>query len=118
MKHTFREEGDIVIVELSGKIMGETADSSITKIVYDYTKQNKVKFIFDFCNVEWMNSRGLGLLIAGATTARDKGGDLKLACACGKVKELLDTTHMFAVFKCYDSLEEAMKSFQSNTGAK
>jgi hypothetical protein len=51
------------------------------------------------------------LCIAGATTVRDKGGDLKLACACGKVKKLLDATQMFAVFDCYDSVDDAVKSF-------
>ena len=111
----FRELGDVVIIELSGKIYGEPTDSSIVNTVYEYVKQEKVNFVLDFCNVEWMNSRGLGLCIAAASTLREAGGDLKLACACGKVKELLDNTRMFEKFECFDTRDEAVKSFQAGS---
>jgi anti-sigma B factor antagonist len=112
MKHNFYEKDGIVIVELEGKIMGEPTDSSIVNKIYAYADQKKVKFIFDFTKVEWMNSRGLGLCISGATTLRNRDGDLKLACTSGKVMELLNKTKMFLVFDCYDSVDKAMAAFK------
>ena len=112
MKHRFYEKDGIVIVEFEGKIMGEPTDSSIVKKVYEYADQNKVNFIFDFTKVEWMNSRGLGLCISGATTLRNRDGDLKLACTSGKVLDLLNKTKMFLVFECYETVDMAMAAFK------
>ncbi len=111
MQYRIYEKDGIVVIEFSGKIMGETADSAIVKKVYEYADQKKVNFVFDFCHVEWMNSRGLGLCIASATTLRNRSGELKLACTVGKVQELLENTRMFHVFECFDSVDKAIASF-------
>ena len=111
MKHTFYEKDGIVIVELSGKIMGDPHDSSIMGKLYEYADRNMVKMIFDFTRVEWMNSRGLGICIGGAATLRNRGGDLKLLNPSPKVKELLEKTRMFGVFDCYDSMDSALAAF-------
>jgi anti-sigma B factor antagonist len=110
-KHTISEQGEVVILQLSGKIMGGPDDTPIVKMIYDLADEGKVKVVIDFCNVEWMNSRGLGICIAGATTLRNRGGDLKLACTSGKVKMLLEKTRMFAIFEDFSDVEEAIKSF-------
>jgi anti-sigma B factor antagonist len=111
MKHSSREEGDIAIIELNGKIMGDTEDIEVVDIIYKWADSGKNKVVLDLCKAEWMNSRGLGICISGATTLRNRGGDLKLACLSPKVKDLLDKTRMFGVFESFDSVDEAIKSF-------
>lgn len=111
-KHAIREENGVVILRLSGKIMGGPDDTPIVKMIYDLADEGKINVVIDFCDVEWMNSRGLGICIAGATTLRNRGGDLKLACTSGKVKMLLEKTRMFAIFEDFPDVEEAIKSFR------
>ena len=112
MKHAVREEKGVVIFELVGKIMGGPDDTSLVNAIYECADQNKTKVVIDLCRVEWMNSRGLGICIAGVTALRNRGGDLKLACTSGKVQTLLNNTRMFHVFETFDSVEEAVNSFQ------
>ena len=112
MKHEFYEKDGVVIVELSGKIMGDPSDSSIMTKLYEYADRLMVKMIFDFSRVEWMNSRGLGICIGGAATLRNRGGDLKLLNPSPKVTELLEKTRMFGAFDCYVSMDAAMAAFK------
>lgn len=112
MAHTSRVENGIVIFELEGKIMGTQHDNYlILDKVYDYTKENMFKVIFDFSKVDWINSRGIGICVTTATALRNRDGDLKLACLNGKVRSLLDKMRMFKVLDAYDNVDDALKSF-------
>jgi anti-sigma B factor antagonist len=100
MAYSLKEMDEIVVFEMSGKIMGTTEDMSIVDEFQRMAEQQKVKFVLDLSRVEWMNSRGLGICVSGTTTARNRGGDLKLAAPSEKVKSFLDKCRMFAVIDC------------------
>jgi len=112
MANTFREESGVIILELEGKMMGTPQDTSLVNKVYEYIEQGNLKFVFDFSDVEWINSRGLGLCITVYTSLNNKGGGFKLACLNEKVESFLDKCKMFAVFETCETVEEAVKSLQ------
>ncbi|MEE9554052.1 MAG: STAS domain-containing protein [candidate division Zixibacteria bacterium] len=112
MAYTFKEENGIVVFELAGKIMGTPEDMSIIDKFGELAEQEKVQLVLDLSRVDWMNSRGLGICVSGVTTTRNRGGDLRLAAPSENVKTFLDKCKMFAVIKSYDTVEEAIKSFQ------
>jgi len=68
---------------------------------------------YELSEVDWMNSRGLGILVSGLTTLRNRGGDLKLACASESIDSFLNKCKMLAIFESYDTVEEAVESFKS-----
>jgi len=112
MAHTSREENGIVIFELEGKIMGTQHDNYlILDKVYEYTKENKFNMVFDFSNVDWMNSRGIGICITTATALRNRDGDLKMARLNENVESLLKKMKLLKIFEVFDTVEEAVKSF-------
>lgn len=114
MAHTSREENGIVIFDLEGKIMGTQHDNYlILDKVYEYTKENKFKIVFNFSNVDWINSRGIGICITTITALRNRDGDLKLACLNESVGSLLKKTKLLRIFEVYDTVEDAIKSFES-----
>ena len=81
-------------------------------LLYEFIEQDKKQFIVDLSAVDWMNSTGLGILISGYTTLRNNGGKLKLANVTEKIKTLLVITKLDPVFESYDSIAEAIKSFE------
>jgi anti-anti-sigma factor len=114
MAHTSREENGIVIFELEGKIMGTQQDNYlILDKIYEFIQQNKFRMVMDFSNVDWMNSRGIGICVATITALRNRDGDLKLACINEKVESLLRKMKMFKIFEAYKTVEEAIKSFDN-----
>ena len=68
--------------------------------------------VVDLSKVKFMNSSGLGMLISAMTTMRNAGGDLRLANVADRIQSLLVITKLITVFKHFDSVEAAAKSFE------
>jgi anti-sigma B factor antagonist len=112
VKLTPREENGVVILELKGKIMGGEDETLFYSKLQELIEQDKKKVIVDLSRVDWINSRGLGILISGLTTMKNHGGELKLASVAEKVKSLLTMTRLITAFENYDSVEKAVESFK------
>ena len=111
MKLTDREENGVIILEPTGKIMGGPDASLLHDKLYEFIEQDKKKVIVDLAEVDWMNSTGLGILISSYTTLRNNGGKLKLANVTEKIKSLLVITKLEPVFESYDTIADAIQSF-------
>lgn len=106
-----RESNGIVILELSGKIMGGPDATLLNEKLHELIDAGKPQIVADLRNVDWMNSSGLGILIGGLTTMRNNGGDLKLANITDRIQSLLMITKLLTVFESFETVEEAVRSF-------
>ena len=112
MNLTEKETDGVVILELSGKIMGVPDASLLNDKLHELIEANKVNIVADLAKVDWMNSSGLGILIGGLTTMRNNNGDLKLARITDRIQSLLMITKLMSVFDTHDDLESAIASFK------
>jgi anti-sigma B factor antagonist len=110
MKFGDHLEGDTVIFEVSGKIMGGEETTLFHGRIHEYINQNKKNVVVDLAKVDWMNSVGLGMLISAMTTVKNSGGRFVLANIT-KIEAILTITRLIKVFECFDSREEAINSF-------
>ena len=101
---------DIVVMDVSGKIMGGEETTMFHGKLHEYINQNKKNIVVDLSKVDWVNSVGLGMLISALTTVKNAGGRLVLANIT-KIESILTITRLISVFEHYDSREEALKSF-------
>jgi anti-sigma B factor antagonist len=102
---------NVVILGLSGKIMGGPDATLLTEKLHKLIESGRPHVVADLSQVNWMNSSGLGILIGGLTTMRNNGGDLKLASITEKIQSLLMITKLLSVFETYESVEKAVASF-------
>ena len=112
MKIKEKIEGDVAILEISGKLMGGPETQQIHDHIKGLIADNVNKVIINLSKVKWMNSSGLGVLMASYTTIKNKGGDLKLANVADKVNSLLMITQLMTIFKTYNSVDRALVSFK------
>jgi len=110
MKFDDQLVSDIVVLDISGKIMGGDETTMFHGKIHEYISQNKKNFIVDLAKVDWMNSVGLGMLISALTTVKNAGGRLVLANIT-KIESILTITRLISVFEHFDSRVEAQKSF-------
>ncbi len=103
-------EGDVVVIDVSGKIMGGEETTMFHGKIHEYIQQNKKNIVIDLSKVDWMNSVGLGMLISALTTVKNAGGRLVLANIT-KIESILTITRLITVFEHYDSRDEAVKVF-------
>lgn len=111
MRLTDMERDGVVILQPKGKIMGGPDASLLHDKLYEFIEQDKKKVVIDLKDVDWMNSTGLGILISGYTTLRASDGYMKLANVTEKIQSLLTITKLNTVFESYDSVDEAIGSF-------
>jgi anti-sigma B factor antagonist len=111
MKITQKEISNVVVLELSGKIMGGPDATTLNDKLHALVETGKTKVVADLSKVNWMNSSGLGILISALTTIRNAGGDLKLAEITDRIQSLLMITKLLTVFDTYQTTDEAIASF-------
>jgi len=102
----------IVVLELSGKVMGGPDANLLSEKLHELVDQKNTKVVADLSKVSWMNSSGLGILIGGLTTMRNNDGDLKLVNVTERIKSLLIITKLITIFETFDSVDEALASFK------
>ncbi len=111
MKIKEKIENHVAVLTLSGKMMG----GPDTQAVHDHIKgliNDGVKnVVIDLGEVKWMNSSGMGTLMACMTTLNNSDGNLALARVTEKVESLLIITQLIKVFKTYETVERAVSSF-------
>ncbi len=111
MKMKQTEQNNIVILKLSGKIMGGPDAALLNEKLYELIEAGKTNIIADLRKVDWMNSSGLGILIGGLTTMRNNSGNLKLVNITERIKRLMMITKLLTVFETFDSIDEAVASY-------
>ena len=110
MKFTDEMTGEVVVINISGKIMGGDETTMFHGKIHEYLKAGQKNILLDLEKVDWMNSVGLGMLISALTTVKNEGGRLVLANIT-KIESVLTITRLITVFEHYDSRDEALKSF-------
>lgn len=87
-----------VQVRLNGDIFVDHATMIREKMI-PYTDQGYKDFIFDFHNVSYIDSSGLGVLVAVQKRAKINGGKVVIKGLNGQVKELFELTRLTRVFQ-------------------
>ena len=107
-----RQAGDVVILDLSGEVrIGEGA-VSLRDSIRKLADSGKQKILLNLKGVKYIDSTGIGELIANYTTVTRQGGQLKLLNLTDRIQNLLVITKLLTVFDSYDNEAEALKSFQ------
>lgn len=110
MKIKEKIEGHVAILTLSGKMMGGEETQAIHDHIKGLISDSITKVVVDLGGVKWMNSTGMGVLMASMTTLKNSDGQLALARVTEKVESLLIITQLIKVFNTYETVERAVAS--------
>jgi len=112
MPFTTREQDDIVVFEITGKFLGSIDGPSFKEELNKYKTAGTKKVIVDLEKTDLMDSTGIGTLIAGLTSMRNAGGDMRLANLKKRIRNIFLMTRLLGpVFDDYESLDSAVASF-------
>lgn len=106
---TFKEQKGCLIVDLSGEIDHHCAEAIRNEIDSRFERAEAKNMIFDFTNVEFMDSSGIGLILGRYKTVAQRGGKAAITGATKYVERILDMSGVFKVIKKYKKKEDALK---------
>ncbi len=110
----------IIVLEVSGRlVLGQESMDFRGKIKEVLEKSDWIKekwgwdtrIVLDLGKLGFVDSAGLGALIAARTASLNRGAEMKLANLTKKLRDALTITKLATVFDVYNSVDEALKSF-------
>lgn len=104
-------KGDVLIVKLTGELMGGAESEKFKAMIFDAIDDEQLNLVVDLSEVGWMNSTGLGILVSGLSSIRSSGGDLRLASLSERIRRPLEITRLDSIFQIYPSVDDAVLSF-------
>jgi anti-sigma B factor antagonist len=107
-----RQAGDVTVLDMDGRITIGEGSVALRSAVRRLLEEGKKNILLNLAGVGYIDSSGIGELIANYTTVGRGGGQLKLLNLTDKVQDLLVITKLLTVFDVYESESEALSSFK------
>lgn len=102
----------VPVLDLKGRITLGDGSVQIRDAIREMVNNGQKRILLNLGGVNYIDSSGLGELVAAYTTAKNNGADLKLLNLSKKVHDLLQLTKLYTVFDVYDDETIAISSFK------
>ncbi len=112
LKLTTQTNDGILVVDCVGRIVFGEESSLLRESMKKAIAENN-QVVLNLGEVSYIDSGGLGTLVALRATALNAGGTIKLANLTKRVGDLLQVTKLLTVFEVFNSEEEAVASFRT-----
>ena len=111
MKVAERRVGNVTILQVAGRLVLDDGHDELRAKVEQLAESGSVNLLVDLGDVTYIDSCGVGLLIAKYVSLRRKGGDLKLLRLTERSHHLMEISKLLDVFETFDGEEQALASF-------
>ena len=109
-----RTVGDVVVLDLKGRVTLGEGDQLLKDKVNSLVNQGRKRIVLNLAGVPYVDSAGLGEIVGSYTTVSRQGGSLKLVNLTKKITDLLAITKLLTVFETFESENEAVRSFSAS----
>jgi anti-anti-sigma factor len=106
-----RKNADIVIVDLKGKLTAGLGDQILRDTIDELLAENWKKILLNLSAVSFMDSAGVGELVAGLRTAKRFGATLKVLNVSQRVQSTLYIAKLLPIFEIFEDEGEALRHF-------
>jgi anti-sigma B factor antagonist len=108
-----RQANDVMILDLKGRLTAGLGDQILRDAVDELLAEGRRRILLNLSEVSFLDSAGVGELVAGLKTARRFQAELKLLNVGERVYSTLDMARLLPTFEIYDDEAEAVRSYAS-----
>jgi anti-anti-sigma factor len=106
-----RRVADVTILDLKGRLRVGGNAIALHRSIRSLILEKKTLILLNLADVTFIDSCGLGELVASQVSVENKGGEIKLMGLTDSLRELLTMTRLLAVFDTYEHEADAIQSF-------
>jgi len=106
-------EGGVAILHPKGSIIGNQETDELRGELEKLGKEGNAKAVINLSKVRYINSTGLGVLIAGYNDYKQRKGQIKLCHVAESIENVFVITKLTSVFDIYPTEKDAIASFAS-----
>jgi anti-anti-sigma factor len=111
VKYDVKEIKDICVIELKGNLEGGEDTFEIKDEVAKQIAAGKRKFVIDFDKTRFVNSTGIGVVVACHKSVADAEGAMKVCSVSDKARRAFVVTGVWSLFSSYDNQDQAVGAF-------
>lgn len=111
MKIKQSQQGEVMVLQLSGKIMGGPDHDYFQGEIKQLIADGQVDILLNMSKVSWVNSTGLGILVSAFHTLKKNSGRLKICEVNDRIDNILNVAQLKMVFETFEHCDEALASF-------
>ena len=108
-----RAIGRVTVLDIVGRLTIDQGAQHLKDKINSLISQQRTQIVLNLKNVPYIDSGGLGQLVASYGSVMKTGGALKLLNVKARNHDLLYITRLVTVFESFDSEAEAIQSFQT-----
>ena len=112
-----RNVGSVTVLDVTGQITSSEGGTLLKDKIHSLVFQGRKQILLNMGGVSYMDSSGLGALVASSLTAKNNGGQIKLVALTKRLQDLLAIAKLLTIFDSYDTEAEAISSFPAQTPA-
>ncbi|AEV75368.1 anti-anti-sigma factor [Mycolicibacterium rhodesiae NBB3] len=99
-------ESGVVVVQPTGRL-NMSASPALRKQLGDIVEGGNNRIVVDLSSTDFIDSSGLGTLIASQKIAREAGGDLRIAAPTQQICTVLELSNLDQLLRPYESADSA-----------
>jgi anti-sigma B factor antagonist len=111
LKMMNREVEGVSVMALDGRIVLGEESNALREKLKSLIAEGKKKIVLNMDNIKYIDSSGLGTLVAAHCSAKAQGASLRLCHLGSKFQEVLQITKLLTVFEVSDTEAAAVTSF-------
>jgi anti-sigma B factor antagonist len=108
-----RQAKDVMILDLKGRLTAGLGDQILRDAIDELLAEGRRCVLLNLSEVSFLDSAGVGELVAGLKTARRFDAELKLLNVGERVYSTLDMARLLPTFEIYDDESEAVASYKA-----
>ena len=110
VRMTNSEVDGVSVVTLDGRIVLGEESTSFREKLKGLIAEGKKKIVLNMDNITFIDSAGLGTLVAAHHSVKSQGASLRLCHLGSKFQEVLQITKLLTVFDVFNTEAEAVRS--------
>ena len=112
-----RVVGSVTVLDLDGKLVLGDGDTLLKDKIHSLVFQDRKNIVLNMGGVAYVDSSGLGAIVASFVTAKNNGGHIKLLKLTNRLKDLMAIAKLLTVFDTFDTEAQALASFDAQATA-
>ena len=109
---TERQKEDVSILDLEGNVIMGGGSALLRETIRRLVGQGKNRILLNFGEVKYLDSSGIGELMASLVSLNRQGGQLGFCNLTERVTEVMELSSLISIFEIFDSEDAALKGFE------
>jgi anti-anti-sigma factor len=108
-----RQNADVIIVDLQGRMVAGVGERMLRDVMNQLVAEGWKKILLNLSGVSWIDSAGIGELVASMKMASRFGVAVKLLRIGDRVKHVLSISQILPLLDVYEDEEEALRALST-----